>query len=67
MKTAKVLRVKTEAAAHVVVRDGTGRKLFEVDLLGVTVVLSVSSDAVINIEPALVTRAGRDHEKSFVG
>jgi hypothetical protein len=63
MKTAKVLWVKTEAAAHVVIRDGTGRKLFEIDLLGVTVVLSVSSDAVINIDPAPVTRTERHHEK----
>lgn len=59
MKTAKVLRVKTDAAAHIVVRDGSGRKLFEVDLPGVTVVLSVSSDAVIKTEPAPITRAGR--------
>jgi hypothetical protein len=67
MKTAKVLRVKTDAAAHIVVRDGSGRKLFEVDLPGVTVVLSVPSDAVINIEPAPVTCAGRHHEKSVDG
>lgn len=59
MKTAKVLRVQTEAAAHIVIRNGTGRKLFEVDLPGVTVVLSVSSDAVINVEPAPIARAGR--------
>lgn len=52
MKTAKVLQVKTEATAHVVIRDGNGRKLFEIDVPGVTVVLSVSSDAVIHIEPA---------------
>lgn len=64
MKTSKVLRVKTEAAAHIVVRDGSGRKLFEVDLPGVTVVLAVSSDAVINIEPTPVTRAERHHEKT---
>ena len=59
MKTAKVLQVKTEAAAHIVIRNGAGRKLFEVDLPDVTVVLSVSSDAVINIEPAPIARAGR--------
>jgi len=55
----RVVQLKTKAAAHVVVRDGSGRKLFEVDLPGVTVVLSVSSDAVINIEPTPVTRTGR--------
>jgi hypothetical protein len=59
MKTAKVLQVKTEAAAYIVIRNGAGRKLFEVDLPGVTVVLSVSSDTAINIEPAPIARAGR--------
>ena len=51
MKTAKVLRVKTEAAAHVVVRNRSGRKLFEVYMPGVTIVLSVPPDAEIKIEP----------------
>jgi hypothetical protein len=59
MKFAKGLRIKTEATAHAVIRDGTGRKLFEIDLPGVTVVLSVSPDAVISIEPAPIARAGR--------
>jgi hypothetical protein len=59
MKTAKVLRVKTEMATHVVIRNAAGKKLFEVDLPGVTVVLSVAPDAVIDIEPAPVTRTGR--------
>ena len=62
MKTAKVLRVKTEARAHFVIRNGSGRKLFEVDLPGVTVVLSVSSDAVIYIEPAPVGVRLRVHQ-----
>jgi hypothetical protein len=55
----RVVQLKTKAAAHVVVRDGSGRNLFEVDLTGVTVVLCVSSDAAINIEPAPVTRTER--------
>jgi hypothetical protein len=55
----RVVQLKTKAAAHVVVRDGAGLKLFEVDLPGVTVVLSVALDAVIDIEPAPVTRTGR--------
>jgi hypothetical protein len=59
MKTARVLRVKTEAAAHIVIRNGSGRKLFDVELAGVTVVLSVASDGVINIEPAPIAREGR--------
>jgi hypothetical protein len=60
----KVVQVQTKAAAHVVVRDGSGRKLFEVDLPGVTVVLSVTPDAVINIEPTPVTRTERHYEKT---
>jgi hypothetical protein len=55
----RVVQVQTKAIAHIVVRDGAGRKLFEVDLPGVTVVLSVPSNAVIDIEPAPVTRTGR--------
>jgi hypothetical protein len=64
MKTAKVLQVKTEAAAYIVIRNGAGRKLFEVDLPGVTVLLSAISDAVINIEPTPVTRTERHREKT---
>ena len=45
-------------------RDGAGRKLFEVDLSGVTVVLSVSSDAVINIESMPVPALGGTYEKT---
>ena len=59
MKIAKVLRFKTEAPAHIVIRNRAGKKLFEVEIPGVTVVLSVASDAVIDIEPAPVTRTGK--------
>jgi hypothetical protein len=52
MKTAKVVQVQTKAAAHVVVRDRSGRKLFEVDLTGVRIVVAVASDAVIAVEHA---------------
>jgi hypothetical protein len=52
MSEFKVVRIQTTTLTQIVVRHANGRKLFEVDLPGVTVVLSVSSDAVINIEPA---------------
>lgn len=52
MKTVKVLRVKTGAAARIVVRNGTGKKLFDMDVLGVSITIAVPSDAVIRIDPS---------------
>ncbi len=51
MKTAKVLRVKTETAAHIVIRNGTGKKLFEMDLPGVCITVMVPLTAAIELEP----------------
>jgi hypothetical protein len=63
MKTSKVLRVKTKAAAHIVLRNGAGKKLLEIYLPGVSVTLAVPPDAEIRIDaqpsssqPALVQR-----------
>jgi hypothetical protein len=53
MKTAKVLRVKTEAAAQIVIRNGTGKKLFDIELPGVSLTVTVPSDAEISVEPNL--------------
>ena len=50
MKTVKVLRVKTEAMAHVVIRNKAGKKLFDIYLPGVSVTLAVPSDAEIRID-----------------
>jgi hypothetical protein len=50
MKTAKVLRVKTEASAHVVIRNGKGKKLFEINLPGVSITVAVSADANIQVD-----------------
>ena len=53
MKTFKVLRVKTEAAAHIVVRNAKGRKLFDMDVQqGVTIVIAVPVDAEIKVKGA---------------
>ena len=51
MKTAKVLRVKTEAAAHVVIRNGARKKLFDIYLSGVSITVAVPADAEIQVEP----------------
>jgi hypothetical protein len=48
MKTAKVLQVKTEAVAHIVIRNGAGKKLFDLDLSGVSITVTVPPDAEIN-------------------
>jgi hypothetical protein len=47
---AKVLQLKTEAIAHVVIRNRAGKKLFDIYLPGVSVTLAVPSDAQIRID-----------------
>jgi hypothetical protein len=53
MKTANVLRVRTESAAHIVIRNGAGKKLFDIELAGVSITVTVPSDAEIRVEPNL--------------
>ena len=50
MKISKVLRVKTEADSHIVVRNRAGKKLFDLDLPGVSVTLVVPPDAEIRVD-----------------
>jgi hypothetical protein len=53
MKNFKVLQVKTEdAATHVVIRNAAGRKLFDMTMPGLTLVVTVSADANIQIDGA---------------
>jgi len=47
----KVLQIQTSSDTHLVVRNAAGRKLFEVDLPGVTIVITVPADAEIKVEP----------------
>src|SRR5882762_1078453 len=47
----KALRVKTEAATHIVVRNGTGKKLCDIDVIGVSITVTVPPDAEIDLEP----------------
>lgn len=57
MKTVKVLRIKTKAAAHIVLRNGAGKKLFDIDLPGVSITITVPLDAEIQQgEPDSATR-----------
>jgi len=51
MKTPKVLRLKTIAVAHIVIRNGAGKKLFEMDLPGVCITVTVPLTAAIEVEP----------------
>ena len=52
MKTFKVLRIKTEAAAHIVVRNAKGRKLFDLYVSGISITVAVPMDAEIKIDGA---------------
>ena len=51
MKTSKVLRLKTKAVAHIVIRNGAGKKLFEMDLPGVCITVTVPLTVAIEVEP----------------
>ncbi len=52
MKTVmKVLRVKTNATSQIVIRNGAGKKLFDIDLAGVSITISVAPDEEIEVEP----------------
>ena len=51
MKTSRVLWLKTKAAAHIVIRNGAGKKLFEMDLPGVCITVTVPLTAAIEVEP----------------
>lgn len=53
MKTAKVLRVITNAVAQIVIRNGAGKKLFDIDLPGVSITVTVPLDVEIRVEPNL--------------
>jgi hypothetical protein len=57
MKSAKVLRVKTNAVAQIVIRNGTGKKLFEISLSGVSITVTVPMDAEIQTEPRPAPRS----------
>ncbi len=49
--TFRVVQIQTKASADIVVRNAKGRKLFDMDLLGVTVTITTPQNAEIKIEP----------------
>jgi hypothetical protein len=52
MKTAmKVLRVKTDAISQIVIRNGAGKKLFDIDIPGVSITITVPPNEEIEVEP----------------
>jgi hypothetical protein len=50
LKTSKVLRLKTKAATKIVVRNVSGKKLFEMDLRGMGITVTVSLTISIEVE-----------------
>ena len=52
MSKFKAMRVKTKTAAHVTIRNRAGRKLFDLDVLGVSITVAVPPDTEIQIEPS---------------
>ena len=50
-ETVKVVQLKTKASAQIVVRNAKGRKLFDMDIHGVTVTITTPLNAEIKIEP----------------
>ncbi len=51
MKTVRVVQVKTDAAAHVVIRSRAGKKLFDIYLPGVSITIAIPADAEIKVDP----------------
>jgi hypothetical protein len=47
----KVVYLSTQSVTRVLVRNGTGHKLFEMDIHGVTITITVPLDEAIKIVP----------------
>ena len=55
--TSKVLCIKTTTATHVTIHDGAGKKLFDMDVCGISIVVAVPSDAEIRVDPQPASRS----------
>jgi len=53
----KVVQLKTRSTAHVVLRNGAGHKLFDMDIHGVCVTVTTSLDAEIKVDPDSESKA----------
>jgi hypothetical protein len=51
MSKFKVVQIQTKALADIVVRNAKGRKPFDMNISGVTVVIAVPVDSKIKVEP----------------
>ena len=51
MSKFRVVQIQTTASAHLVVRNANGRKLFDIDIHGVTVTITTPLNAEIRIKP----------------
>ena len=49
-QTFKVVHIQTKASAQVVIRNRAGKKLFDIDVAGVSITMSCAADAEIKIE-----------------
>jgi hypothetical protein len=49
-ETVKAVQLKTRSITHVLVRNGTGHKIFEMDVHGVCIAVVTALDAEINVE-----------------
>ena len=49
--TFRVVQIQTKASADILVRNAKGRKLFEMNISGVTVTITTPMNAGITIEP----------------
>jgi hypothetical protein len=58
-ETVKAMQLKTKAMAHVLIRNGAGHKLFEMDVHGVCIAVTTALDAEIKIEPDMHLEAQR--------
>jgi hypothetical protein len=47
----RVVQIQTKASADILVRNAMGRKLFDMNIPGVSVTVAVPPDAKIKIEP----------------
>jgi hypothetical protein len=52
MSKFKVVQLKTKTSAHVVIRNETGKKLFDLYVAGISITVAVPMDAEIKIEGA---------------
>ena len=51
MSEFRAVQIQTTAPTQIVVRNANGKKIFDMEIHGVTVTVTTTQDAEINIEP----------------